>query len=93
MSSTSDSSCYCYIVECADGTYYTGWTTDVKRRIGEHNAGQGARYTKYRRPVDLVYVEEHPDRSSAMSREYELKKLSHEQKGALSQKIDAEAKT
>ena len=84
MSSSRDGVCYCYIVECADGTYYTGWTTDVERRIGEHNAGRGARYTKYRRPVELIYVEELPDRSTAMSREYELKQLSHQKKGSLS---------
>ncbi len=84
MSTPDDGVCYCYIVECADGTYYTGWTTDVERRIGEHNAGRGARYTKYRRPVELMYVEELPDRSAAMSREYELKQLSHQKKGAIS---------
>ncbi len=77
--------CYCYIVECADGTFYTGWTTDVERRIGEHNAGRGAFYTKWRRPVELVYVEELADRSAAMSREYEIKQLSHEQKEILSE--------
>lgn len=84
MNTSEDGMCYCYIVECADGTYYTGWTTDVERRIGEHNAGRGARYTKYRRPVELVYVEELPDRSAAMRREYEIKQLSHQKKGSLS---------
>ncbi|MFO8035499.1 MAG: GIY-YIG nuclease family protein [Anaerolineales bacterium] len=77
--------CYCYIVECADGTYYTGWTTDVERRVGEHNAGRGAFYTKWRRPVELIYVEELSDRSTAMRREYEIKQLSHEQKETLSE--------
>lgn len=72
--------CYCYILECADGTYYTGWTTDPSRREKQHNRGQGARYTRTRRPVHLVYLEYQPDRSSAMRREIKLKKLSHSQK-------------
>ena len=49
--------CYCYIVECSDGTYYTGWTTDPERRIKQHNKGVGAKYTSTRRPVKLVYLE------------------------------------
>lgn len=81
---------YTYIVKCSDGTYYTGWTTDPERRVKEHNAGRGARYTRYRRPVELVYVEEHPDRSSAMSREYKIKKLSHSQKERLAQEYRVE---
>jgi len=67
--------CYCYIVECADGTYYTGWTTDPERRIATHNKGLGAKYTKMRRPVKLVYVEEQLDRKSAMKRELAIKKM------------------
>ena len=58
---------YVYIVECADGSYYTGWTTDLRRRLAAHNAGRGSRYTRIRRPVKLVYSEEHPDRASAVS--------------------------
>lgn len=66
---------YVYIVECADKTLYTGIATDLKRRIEEHNVSEkGARYTRVRRPVSLVYSEEHPDRSSASKREYEIKK-------------------
>ncbi len=65
---------YVYIVRCADGTLYTGWTTDVGRRVGEHNAGRGARYTRQHGPVELVYSEAHPDRSSAMKREEEIKR-------------------
>jgi predicted GIY-YIG superfamily endonuclease len=53
---------YCYILECADGTFYTGWTTDPPRREKQHNAGRGAKYTRARRLVKLVYVEELPDR-------------------------------
>jgi len=67
--------CYCYIVECVDGTYYTGWTTDPERRLATHNKGRGARYTKMRLPVKLVYVEEQPDRKSAMKRELAIKKM------------------
>ena len=67
--------CYCYIVECVDGTYYTGWTTDPERRLAMHNKGRGAKYTKMRLPVKLVYVEEQPDRKSAMKRELAIKKM------------------
>ncbi|MFO7944463.1 MAG: GIY-YIG nuclease family protein [Anaerolineales bacterium] len=93
MSEENNAQCYCYIVKCADETFYTGWTTDVHRRVGEHNAGRGAFYTKWRRPVELIYVEEYPDRSAAMSREYEIKQLSHQQKKALSQTYETEAET
>jgi putative endonuclease len=74
---------YCYILECSDGTYYTGWTTDPKRRELQHNAGRGARYTKTRRPVKLVYIEPHPDRSTAQKREIKIKKLSRARKEAM----------
>ena len=67
--------CYCYIVECSDGTYYTGWTIDPEHRVKTHNAGRGARYTRMRRPVKLVYVESLPDRASAMKRERAIKAL------------------
>jgi putative endonuclease len=75
--------CYCYLLECADGTYYTGWTTDPDRRARQHNAGRGARYTRTRLPVRLAYVEPQPDRAAAMRRERQLKRLSHAQKQAL----------
>jgi len=68
-------SCYCYIVECADGTYYTGWAIDPEKRVAMHNKGRGARYTRTRCPVTLVYVEELPDRRSAMKREIAIKRL------------------
>lgn len=74
---------YCYILECADGTYYTGWTTDPERRERQHNTGRGARYTKTRRPVKLVYLEPQPDRSTAQKREIKIKKLSRARKEAL----------
>jgi putative endonuclease len=75
--------CYCYIVECADGTYYTGWTVDPEKRVATHNQGLGAKYTKMRRPVKLVYVEELPDRKSAMKREITIKKMKRALKARL----------
>jgi putative endonuclease len=72
--------CYCYIVECVDETYYTGWTVDPQRRVAMHNKGRGARYTRTRGPVKLVYVEKLPDRKSAMKREIEIKKMKRERK-------------
>ena len=77
---------YCYIVECADGTYYTGWSLDPVRREQQHNKGSGAKYTKQRRPVRLVYVEEQADLSSAMKRERSIKALKHDQKKRMIQK-------
>ena len=71
---------YCYIVECADGTYYTGWTVDPERRVAIHNKGRGARYTRMRGPVRLVYVEELPDKKSAMKRELAIKRMRREGK-------------
>ena len=73
----------CYIVECCDGTFYTGWAVDAERRLKVHNAGRGARYTRMRRPVKLVYVEAQPDRTAAMKRERAIKKLTREKKLAL----------
>lgn len=74
---------YVYVVECADGTYYTGYTTDVDRRIAEHNAGDGAAYTRGRHPVELVHVERYATRSAAMAREHEIKTLRRREKEAL----------
>jgi putative endonuclease len=76
---------FCYIVECADGSFYTGWSTDPARRERQHNAGRGAAYTRLHRPVRLVYIEEQPDRSSAMHRELAIKKLTHDKKKSLAQ--------
>ncbi len=73
-------SCYCYILECADGTYYTGWTTDPERRVSQHNKGVGAKYTSTRRPVKLVYLETYPNRVDAMKRELAIKKMKRAQK-------------
>ena len=66
---------FCYIVECADGTYYTGWAVDPERRVATHNKGRGAKYTKMRLPVQLVYVEEQPDLKTAMKREIAIKRM------------------
>ena len=74
---------YAYIVECADGTYYCGYTNDLEKRIETHNRGKGAKYTKPRLPVALVYYEEFETKEEAMSREWHLKQLSHAQKQAL----------
>ncbi len=74
---------YVYIVRCADGSFYTGWTTDVARRVAQHNAGRGARYTRIHRPVVLVYPEAQPDRAAAMRREWAIKKLDREHKERL----------
>jgi putative endonuclease len=77
---------YCYILECADGTFYTGWTTDPPRREKQHNAGTGSRYTRLRRPVKMVYIEEQPDKSTALKRELAIKHLPREKKKQLVQK-------
>jgi putative endonuclease len=66
---------YVYIVRCSDDTLYTGYTNDLNRRIKMHNDGQGAKYTKGRRPVKLVYSEKFKSKSKAMKREYEIKKF------------------
>ncbi|GAB4419903.1 MAG: GIY-YIG nuclease family protein [Anaerolineales bacterium] len=74
---------FCYILECADGTFYTGWTTDPERRLKQHNNGRGSRYTRSRLPVKMVYLEPQPDRRTAMQRERAIKALSREQKKKL----------
>lgn len=74
---------YTYIVECSDGTLYTGWTTCIERRIKEHNSGKGAKYTKSRAPVILRYLEDSKTRSEAMRREAEIKKMTRREKEEL----------
>lgn len=71
---------FCYILECSDGTLYTGWTTDPERRIVQHNKGRGARYTKMRLPVKLVYLEPQPDKITALKRERAIKALPRKKK-------------
>ncbi len=74
---------YVYILRCADDTLYTGYTTDVDRRVSEHNAGEGAKYTRGRTPVELLYTEPYETRSAALSREHEIKALSRAEKERL----------
>ena len=67
---------FAYIVECADGTLYTGYTTDIEKRLATHNSGKASKYTRCRLPVRLVYLEECKDKETAMSREWHIKQLS-----------------
>ena len=71
---------FTYIVECSDHTLYTGWTNDLEKRIEAHNTGKGAKYTKTRRPVRLVYFETFATKEEAMSREYHIKSMSRQEK-------------
>lgn len=72
--------CYVYILECGDNTLYTGWTNNLNKRIKTHAEGKGAKYTRGRLPVKLVYFEKFEDKISAQKREYAIKKLSKENK-------------
>ena len=76
---------FVYIVKCADNSLYTGITTNIERRLSEHNHHNtlGARYTRHRRPVQLVYQEQQPSHSQALSREHAIKKLKRKQKEQL----------
>ncbi len=74
---------FVYILCCRDNTYYTGYTTDVEKRVQRHNEGKGAKYTKSRRPVQLVYQEKYMDKSCALKREYAIKQLSRQEKEQL----------
>ena len=74
---------YVYVLECADGSLYTGYTTEVARRVAEHDAGDGAKYTRGRTPVELVHVEGFGSKSAAMSREYAIKQRSRREKESL----------
>jgi len=76
-------SAFVYLLQCADGTLYTGWTFDVALRVAAHQAGRGARYTRTRRPVQLIYHERLPSRHAAMKRELEIKKWNRTRKLAL----------
>ena len=71
---------YMYVLECADGSLYTGYTTDVEKRLKTHNAGKGAKYTRARLPVKLLYKESYPDKPTAMSAEALFKKKSRQAK-------------
>lgn len=74
---------YAYVLECSDGTFYTGWTTDLEKRLAVHNKGKGAKYTRMRLPVKLLYFEEYEDKSSALKRECQIKKMSRKEKEKL----------
>lgn len=78
---------FVYLLRCSDGSLYCGWTTDLQKRLAVHNSGLGAKYTRARRPVELVYFEEHPDKRLAMKREYEIKHLTRAEKLMLASKI------
>lgn len=80
MSDAKPKSQYVYILECSDGSLYTGWTTDIDARVATHNSGKGAKYTRARLPVKLIYLEEFGDKQTAQAREREIKKLSREDK-------------
>ena len=82
---------YVYVVECADGSFYTGYTTDVERRVTEHNAGAGAKYTRGRTPVTLRHVESFDSRSAALSREHAIKSLSRAEKERLVEQSDRDS--
>ncbi|MBP3729040.1 MAG: GIY-YIG nuclease family protein [Lachnospiraceae bacterium] len=74
---------YIYILRCSDGSLYTGWTTDLQKRVAAHNAGKGAKYTRARRPVELIYSEVFDDKIAAQRREYAIKQLSRWEKEKL----------
>lgn len=74
---------YTYMVRCRDDSLYTGWTNHLEKRVEDHNSGRGAKYTKSRRPVELVYYEQFETKEEAMRREWEIKQLTHQQKEKL----------
>ncbi|MBP2635717.1 MAG: Excinuclease subunit domain protein [Firmicutes bacterium] len=84
---------YTYIIRCADNTYYTGWTTDLETRLVAHNSGSGARYTRGRLPVELVYYEEYANESLARKREYAIKQLTRKVKEEMIQEFGAQTTT
>lgn len=84
---------YCYILRCSDDSLYTGYTNDIEKRVKAHNEGKGAKYTKIRRPVTLVYYEEFQEKTDAMKREYEIKHtLSRSQKLKLIEAVNQNPK-
>ena len=76
---------FVYMLRCKDGSLYTGWTNDLEHRLAMHSSGRGAKYTRGRGPLELVYSEELPDKEAALRREWAIKKLRREQKLALLQ--------
>ena len=80
MSSQNEKTNYTYILKCADGTFYCGWTNNLEKRLAAHNAGTASKYTSPRRPVELIYTERFAPKQEAMSREYRSKQLTRQQK-------------
>ncbi|MDY4953266.1 MAG: GIY-YIG nuclease family protein [Candidatus Onthomonas sp.] len=76
---------YTYVLKCADGTFCTGWTNHLERRLAAHNAGTASKYPRSRRPVELYYFETFPTKEAAMRREWQIKQLRHSEKQALKQ--------
>jgi putative endonuclease len=83
MTSTSKNSWVCYLLQCADNTIYCGITNDLDKRLAAHNAGEGAKYTRGRTPLQLVYAEPCADKSTALKRELQIKRMSRSEKLAL----------
>ena len=79
---------YVYLLRCSDGSLYCGWTSDLSARVASHNNGTGAKYTRSRLPVELVYFEEYEERREAMSREWHIKRMRREEKLKLLEKTD-----
>lgn len=77
---------YTYLLKCSDDTLYCGYTNNISERVKTHNAGEGAKYTKSRRPVEVIYYESFDSKSAAMKREYEIKKMTRQQKLLLAEK-------
>ena len=69
-----------YILRCGDGSFYTGWTNDLEKRVKAHQSGKGGKYTRAHQPVELAWFEAFADKCDAMRREYEIKQLSHQEK-------------
>ncbi len=80
MSSQNEKTNYTYILKCADGTFYCGWTNNLEKRLAAHNAGTASKYTSPRRPVELIYTERFATKQEAMRREYRIKQLTRQQK-------------
>ena len=78
---------YVYILRCGDGTLYTGITDDIPRRLAAHRAGKGAKYTRGRGPLEVVYTQEVPDKSAALKREIAIKKLTRQEKERLIKEV------
>jgi len=83
LSSAKKGTPYCYILQCGDGSFYTGWTNDLARRYRQHRSGNGGRYTRTHSPVELVYFERQADASAARKREAAIKKLPRAKKAEL----------